>query len=171
MATEFSFENVFRAPSTLSILSAYFDPAHLATQDKQADLVDRVVVEDVDGPVTRKTTWTVRAQKPLPLFVRPFVTGGRLSYREAMIWRKADDAIDLTVTPEILGGRVQVAATYTLTKIGEGQILRRYAGTITVNISLISGKAERGILAEFEQAMPIMTKCTQDWLTANPARP
>lgn len=171
MATEFSFENVFRAPSTFSILSAYFDPDHLATQDKQAELTDRTVVEDLDDATTRKTTWTVRAAKPLPLFVRPFVAGGRLSYREAMIWRKADDAIDLTVTPEILNGRVQVAATYKLEKIGEGQIRRRYAGTITVNITFIAGKVERGVLAEFEKAMPIMTKCTQDWLDAHPGRP
>jgi len=170
MATEFSFENVFRAPSTLSILSTYFDPDHLATQDKVAELCDRKVVEDLDDETTRKTSWTVRAEKPLPLFVRPFVSGGRLSYREAMIWRKADDAIDLTVTPEILNGRVSVAATYKLTKVGENQIKRHYAGSITVGISLISGKVERGILAEFEKAMPIMTKCTQGWLDGNLAR-
>ena len=140
MATSFSFEHVFRAPSTHAILSAYFDPDHLATQDAEAELTDRVVVEDLDDGTTRKTSWTVRAQKPLPLFVRPFVAGGRLSYREAMIWRKADDAIDLTVTPEILNGRVSVSATYQLSKVGDMQIKRKYSGTINVAISLIAGK-------------------------------
>ncbi len=170
MTTDFSYENVFRAPSTTTILSAYFDPDHLATQDKLAQLGDRTVVSDEDEGGIRKCTWRVTALKSLPLFVRPFVSGGRLSYLESMTWRRADDAVDLTVVPQILNGRVQIAALYQLSKVGENQILRRYKGSITVNITLLSGKIERGILAEFEKSMPVMTKCTQDWIDRALAR-
>jgi len=171
MTTEFNFENVFRAPSVATILAAYFDPDHLATQDKLAELGDRTVVESHDDGSTLKCTWRVTALKPLPLFVRAFVSGGRLRYLETMTWRRADDAIDLTVQPEILGGRVQIAAVYQLAKIGEGQILRRYKGSVTVNIRLLSSRIERGISSAFEEAMPMMTACTQGWLdrTATPA--
>jgi Protein of unknown function (DUF2505) len=164
MPTQFKFENVFRAPSVEAVLAAYFNADHLATQDKVAELVDRVVVDQVDGPETLKTTWKVGSARPLPLFVRAFVSGGRLSYLETMTWRRADNAIDLTVVPQILNGRVGIEAVYQLSKAGEGQVLRRYSGAVTVNITLLSGKIERGILAAFEKEMPVMTKCTQDWL-------
>jgi hypothetical protein len=170
MATEFSYETVFRAASTGTILSAYFDPDHLATQDRLAELTDRTVVEEHDDGAVRKTTWRVAHIKPLPLFVRPFVEGGRLRYLETMTWRRADDAIDLTVTPEILGGRVTITALYQLHQVGEGQIRRRYQGTINVNVRLLSGKIERGILAKFEEAMPMMTECTQGWLDKTAAK-
>jgi hypothetical protein len=149
MPTEFSYEHVFRAPSTTTILAAYFDPDHLATQDKLADLVDRTVTEDHDDGSVRRTKW--------------------LSYFEAMTWRRKDDACDLTVTPDILNGRVQISALYQLEKIGENQIHRQYSGKVTVNITLLSGKIERGIVAEFEKSMAMMSDCTQRWLDAHPA--
>lgn len=164
MGTPFSFDNVFRAPTVPDVLAAYFDPDHLATQDKVAELVDRVVVEDLQSETTRKTTWRVGSLRDLPFFVRPFVQGGRLSYLETMTWRKADDAIDLIVVPQILNGRVKIEAEYKLTKAGEGQVHRRYAGSVSVDIRLLSGKIEKGIMSAFEAGMPAMTKCTQDWL-------
>jgi hypothetical protein len=164
MPTEFSFEHVFRAPSTAAVLAAYFDPDHLATQDRQAELTERVVVETHDDGATLETSWRVAHARPLPLFVRPFVTGGRLRYLETMTWRRADDAIDLVVTPEVLGGRVTIAAVYELAQIGDGQIRRRYRGTVTADIRLLSSKIERAILAKFDETMPAMTACTQGWL-------
>ena len=164
MAAQFYFEHVFRAPTTTAILAAYFDPDHLATQDGQAELTDRVVVESRDDGATRTTTWRVAHAKPLPLFVRPLVTGGRLRFLEVMAWRRADDAVDMTVTPEILGGRVTIHAVYQLSKIGEGQILRRYSGSVNVNVRLLSARIEQGIVARFEQSMPMMAACTQGWL-------
>jgi hypothetical protein len=164
MPTAFSYEHVFRAPSTTRILAAYFDPDHLATQDKLAELGDRTVTENEETDAIRKCTWRVQALKPLPLFVRPFVQGGHLRYLEQMTWRKADDAIDLVVTPEILGGRVSITAIYELTKIGEGEIRRKYHGQIAVNVRLLSGRIERGIREKFDETMQMMTQCTQGWL-------
>lgn len=166
MSTEFSFENVFRVPSVKSLLEAYFDPDHLATQDNVAELSERKVVESREDDAIKFMSWSVRANKPLPSFVRPFVDGGRLTYLETMTWRKADNEIDMTIVPQIAGGRVQIAAVYTLTAAGEGQVRRRYKGTITVNVPLLSGKIERSILAEIEKGMPAMTGCTQQWLSA-----
>jgi hypothetical protein len=164
MATQFAFENIFRAPSVSAVLAAYFDDDHLATQDKLAELVDRVVVERTDTPEKLFCTWRVGSARSLPIFVRPFVSGGRLTYLETMTWRRADDAIDLSVVPQILNGRVKIEAVYQLSKAGENQVRRRYAGSVGVDIRLLSGKIERGILAAFEKEMPVMTKCTQDWL-------
>ena len=164
MSTDFSYETVFRAPSLQAVLGCYFDPDHLAAQDAVGGLGNRQVVEDHDDDDTRSTTWTVRALMTLPLYVRPFVEGGQLTYVETMKWRKRDHEIDLTVVPQILGGRVQIAAVYNLAEVGEHQIRRRYRGTITANVKLISGKIERGILAEIEKGMPAMTECTQKWL-------
>lgn len=162
--TEFRFEHVFRAPSVATVLAAYFDPDHLATQDELGELADRTVVESEEDGARLRTSWRVAAKHALPLYARPFVAGGRLRYVETMTWRRADDAIDLIIQPELLGGRVQIAAEYRLSQAGEGQVLRRYAGTISVNIRLLSGKIERAILEKIEQGMPAMAACTQGWL-------
>lgn len=164
MATEFRYETVFDASGKDAVLAAYFDDDHLATQDRVAELCERRVVESHDDAAIRSCTWSVRAQRPLPLFVRPFVEGGRLSYLEAMRWRKADDEIDLTITPQILGGRVQVTALYQLADIEPGKVRRVYAGSIRVELKLVSGKIERAIAAEIDKGMPAMTACTRDWL-------
>lgn len=161
---DFRFEHTFRASSVATVLAAYFDPDHLATQDAVAGLTDRVVTESNDDGARLHTTWRVASSQPLPLFVRPMVAGGRLSYLEKMTWRRADDAIDLIIVPDVLGGRVRIAAEYKLSPAGEGRVLRRYAGAITVAVRLISGKIERGIADKMTESMPMMTACTQDWL-------
>jgi hypothetical protein len=167
MSTPFSFESLFRAPSVDVVLAAYFDPDHLRAQDMAAGLTDREILDDKDDGTRRTCSWSVRASTQLPLYARPFVEGGRLTYRETMIWRKAESAIDLTIQPQILGGRVQIEAIYQLSPAGAGQVLRRYAGQIRVDVKLVSGKIERAILGEIEKGMPVMTECTQQWLLAN----
>ena len=162
--TEFSFEHVFRAPSVAAVLSAYFDPEHLATQDEAAGLCERTVIESRDDGARLHTSWRVAAREQLPLFARPFVAGGRLRYVETMTWRRADDAIDLLIQPEVAGGRVQIAAEYKLTQVGAGQVHRRYRGTITVAVKLVSGRIERAIAEKMEQSMAAMAACTQGWL-------
>lgn len=169
MSTPFSFETVFTAPSVGTVLAAYFDPDHLAAQDAVAGLTDRAVIESHDDDSLRTCTWSVRALTQLPLYARPFVEGGRLTYLETMKWRKRDDSIDLTIQPQILGGRVQINAVYELAEVGERQVRRRYRGEIVVNVKLVSGKVERGILAEIEKGMPVLTECTRSWLLKAPS--
>lgn len=164
MPTEFCFEYVFRAPSTSTLVNAYFDPDHLAFQDKLAQLGDRVVVDSNDTDAVKKCTWRVTSQRQLPMIARPFVSGGKLKFLESMTWHRGDDAVEMSVTPEILGGRVQIAGRYQLSKIGDDQVRRIYKGTITAAIKLLSGKIERGILDAFTEQMPAMAQCTQTWL-------
>lgn len=164
MSTAFSYETVFDASGKTAVLAAYFNDDHLAAQDKVAELCERVLVESREDATVRAATWSVRALRPLPVFVRPFVQGGRLTYLESMTWRKSDDEIDMTIVPQILGGRVQIAAVYQLVDVGPGKVRRRYQGSISVNVSLLSGKIERAIAAEVEKGMPLMTDCTQNWL-------
>jgi hypothetical protein len=164
--TEFSYETIFDASSKTAVLAAYFNDDHLATQDKVAELCDRKVVESREDDAVKQCTWSVRSQRPLPVFVRPFVDGGRLTYLESMTWRKADDEIDLSIVPQILGGRVHIDAVYQLADVAPGKVRRRYRGSITVNVKLLSGKIERAIAGEIEKGMPLMTDCTRQWLAS-----
>jgi hypothetical protein len=148
------------------VLESYFEPDHLAAQDVLADLADRTVVADEDDGAVRRTTWRVTAKKPVPLFARPFVPGGKLQYLESMTLRRADSQIDLAVVPQILKGRVHLDAVYDLADVGPGQVRRRYKGSITAAIPLLSGRIEKGVLAEIRAQMPVMSDCTQRWLAA-----
>jgi hypothetical protein len=172
MSTEYSFETVFEAPGLTAetIGAAYFDPEHLAAQDVVGQLSERAVTESREDDATRFCSWTVRSLRPLPALVKPFKEGGRLNYVETMTWRKQAKEIDMTIVPQIGGGRVQIAALYTFTQVGEGKVRRRYKGTINVNVSLLSGKIERAILAEIEKGMQGMSECTQKWLAAQGAK-
>jgi hypothetical protein len=160
---------VFAAPAltVAVVLESYFEPDHLAAQDALANLGERTVVEADDDGAVRKATWSVTSLRPMPLFTRPFIQGGKLRYLETMVLRRAAAEIDLAVVPQILKGRVRIDATYQFTEVAPGQIKRRYAGTITANIPLLSGRVERGILAEMEAGMPLLSDCTQTWLAAH----
>lgn len=168
MSTEYSFETVFEAPGLTAetIGAAYFDPDHLAAQDVVGQLGERTVTESREDDATRFCSWSVRSLRPLPALVKPFVEGGRLRYVETMTWRKRDHEIDMTIVPQLGGGRVQISAVYTFTQVGEGKVRRRYKGTIEVKVSLLSGKIERAILGEIEKGMASMSECTQTWLAA-----
>jgi Protein of unknown function (DUF2505) len=167
VSTEFRFEHVFRVASPRVLVDAYFDADHLATQDAHVELGDRVVVESDDDGAVRRCVWRVTSLRPLPMVARPLVSGGRLRYLESMTWRRDTgdtERVEMTVSPEILGGRVQVAGTYQLSALGDGRVQRVYAGSITANIKLLSSRIERGILETFTAAMPAMAACTQGWL-------
>lgn len=166
MSTAFSFETLFVAPSASAVLASYFEPDLMAMQDEVGQLTERKAVDDTDGETERKGSWTVRSTRPLPVFARPFVEGGRLAYVEKMTWRKRDNEIDLSVVPQILGGRVSISGVYQLTEAGDWQVRRRYSGHISVDIRFVGGKIERGILEAIEEGMPRMRDCTQSWLTA-----
>lgn len=168
MSTPFDFEFVFTASSVEAIVRAYFDADHLAAQDKVGDLVERRVTDSTEDADHKWCAWHVRANRALPGFVKPFVEGGRLAFVETMKWRKRDSQVDMTIVPQIAGGRVQIAGTYTLTPKGEGKVHRRYKGTISAGIPLLGGKIERGILEEFTKGISAMANCTQDWLAKHP---
>jgi hypothetical protein len=94
--------------------------------------------------------------------LKPFL-GARLHYIEEVCWRRSADAIDITIWPSILKGRAAIEALYALSHVTDG-ILRRYTGTVSVDVALFSTRIERGIVAEFERSMPIAAACTQNWL-------
>jgi hypothetical protein len=163
--TQFRFEHVFRAPSVRTLIDAYFDLDHSVFQDKVAQLTDRVVVESTDTETLRKVSWRVASLRPLPVIARPFVAGGRLSFQESMSWdARTPERVDMSVSPEILGGRVQITGAYQLSMAGEGQVRRMYEGQISAGLRLVGGRIERGILEAFTEQMPAMADCTQRWL-------
>jgi hypothetical protein len=168
--TGYSLEHVFRAPETATVLAAYFDLDHLTTQDRLVGLTDRTVVASTDDGARLRTSWRVASAEQLPLFVRPFVAGGRLRYVETMTWRRDDDVIELLVQPDVLGGRVQITGEYRLTKLDEGRILGRYHCNVSVAIKLLSEPIERAIAERIVRDMPVMMACTQRWLDRTSAR-
>lgn len=163
MTTPFSFEHVFRAPSLTALVDAYFDAEHLAAQDRVAKLERTVIALDVTD-ARREGSWRVTSLQPLPAIARPFVRGGRLAFVEAQRWTTGSDAVEMSVVPDLLGGRVQITGTYQLTELGDGRVRRIYAGTITAALPLVGGKIERGILETFTEQVPAMAAVTQTWL-------
>lgn len=166
MSTEFSFEHVFRAASPDDVIRAYFDADALAMQDKVAGLLERTVIQQHEDDAVKEMTWSVRSSRSLPFFVKPLVEGGRLAFHEWQKWKKGTTEVEMTVTPQILGGRVKIAGSYKLTQQGEGRVHRLYKGAITADVKLVGGKVERGILEEFTKGVPGMAECTQQWLDA-----
>ena len=160
----FAHEHVFRAPSIAAVFAAYFDPRHAAEQDRELDIVERVVLELEDTPWQLRRVCRVVPRRQLPALVRPLINGGQLHYIETAIWNKREDQIAVEIQPSILAGRAVISATYRLSPISAGLIRRRYEGSVSVDVALIASRIERGIVAEFERSMPLAAACTQAFL-------
>jgi hypothetical protein len=73
-------------------------------------------------------------------------------------------AAALDVRTELLSGRASITAAYHLAPLGAWEIRRRYEGSVSVDITLVSSRIERGIVAEFERSLAVAAACTQGWL-------
>jgi uncharacterized protein DUF2505 len=162
MATSFCFEHVFRAPSVAAVFAAYFDPAHQRVQDRELDIIERAVLEFTDSEDELVRVCRVVPRRQLPLFLRPFIPG-QLHYVERARWRKRDQEIDLEVAPSLLKGRATISGVYRLSQLPDGGVHRRYAGTVSVDVALLSSKIERTIIGEFERSMNVAAECSQGW--------
>jgi hypothetical protein len=157
--TPFSFEHVFLATPE-ALLSAFFEPAHVVEQDRALGVVEREILELVDGEQIAQRTSRVVPTTRFPPAVRRFAP--KPEYLERVTWHKPSH--ELAIDMRLLGDRGQVAARYTLEQIAVGSIRRRYTGHVSVNIALIAGRIERGIIAEFERSLAASAACTQSWL-------
>jgi len=166
--TEFHFEHDFtRAGSPAILFEAYFDPAVSAEQDRRVEVAQREVLahEEADGVLRRVCKVVPRRQ--LPAVVRPFVPDG-LSYTETVTWRKAEDLIEMQIEPVVLGGRVEISATYRVTAAGPGVCRRAYDGHVSVQIPLLGRRIERAIVEDLGRTLEKAAACTQEWLDARP---
>lgn len=161
--TPFRFEHVFRAPSPADVFAAYFDPTHQIEQDRRVDIVERTILELEDTGAELRRVSRVVPRRQLPAFIRPLLSG-QLHYIETLRWRRRDDELDIQIRPSILKGRALISARYSLTHNGSGQIRRVYDGSVSVDVALLSGRIERGIVAELERSLPVTAACTQEWL-------
>jgi len=165
--TPFCFEHVFRAPSTAAVFAAYFDSDHQLEQDRCIEIAQRELLEldDRDGVLRR--TCRVVPRRQLPALVKPLISG-RLDYIETVCWERRADSLSIEIRPSMLHGRVHIAGTYRLASVGCDAIQRRYAGEVSVDIAWISGRIERGIVAELARTLPVAANCTQQWLDRQP---
>ena len=166
--TEFCFEHVFRAPSVAAVFTAYFDPQHQQEQDRRLAIAERSVLELEDSGTELVRVSRIVPKRQLPVYVRPFVSG-QLYYVERLRWRRAEDAIEIEIRPSILNGRAVISAVYRLSQLSPDEIVRRYAGSVSVDVAFVASKIERGIVAEFGRSMPIAAACTQEWLDTHHA--
>ena len=163
MTATFCFEHVFRAPSVEVLFALYFDSTHQANTDVATRIASREVLEDDDGPATRRRVCRVTPERQLPAFMRPFFPG-RLHYVETVIWHKAEDRMELDVRPSLFGGRSQILSIYRLRSVEPRLIRRTYEGSVSVEVGLVGGRIERKIVADMERTLAISARCTQDYL-------
>jgi hypothetical protein len=167
MPTSFSFEHVFRCAGPEVLLAGYFDPDRVRHQDAATGIAAREVLELTDTETGVRRVCRVTPSRQLPAFLRPFVRSG-LDYVEEAEWRRGEPQIELRIRPSLLRGRAEVTATYRLQPEAPGQVRRFYAGQVTVELPVIGGRVERGIVADLEKSLTVAARCTQDYLDARP---
>lgn len=158
--TQFSFEHVFRAPSAAAVFAAYFDPQHQAEQDRALEISERNVLEFDDRGDELRRVCRVVPKRQLPAIARS-VVGSQLQYLDTATWNRREDAIAIEIR---MGKRVHISGTYRLEAIGPNAIRRTYSGNVSVDIALVSGRVERGIVGELANSMAAAAQCTQSWL-------
>ena len=158
--TPFSFVHTFRAPSPAVVFAAYFDAVHQREQDAVLDIAEREVLELTDDGSRVRRVCRVVPQRQIPAIARA-VLGGPLEYLDTAVWDRHTNEIAVDVR---VGSRIHIAATYALAAIGDFAIRRTYAGSVTVDVALVGGRVERGIVAEFQRSLPAAAACTQGYL-------
>jgi len=163
VTTTFRYEHVFDAPDPAALFAIYFDPDHVAVQDAATGISSREVLDLEDTGTELRRVCRVTPRRQLPAFMRPFFPGA-LHYVEQAIWRRPLDQIDIEVRPSLLGGRAQITSTYHLQTDGPGLVRRTYAGSVSVEVALVGGRIERGIVSDIDRSLAISGRCTQDHL-------
>jgi hypothetical protein len=166
--TPFSFEVDFRAPSPAAVFRAYFDPELTAEQDREVEVARREILEVEEAAETLRRVCNVVPRRQLPAIVRPFVAGD-LSYREEVVWRKREDLIEMRIEPAILGGRVEITATYRVVARAPGVVRRSYTGQVSVQLRLLGPRIERAIVDDLGRSLKVAAACTQAWLDRHAA--
>lgn len=161
--TPFEFEHVFKAPSVADVFAVYVDRGHTADQDAQVEIAQRDFLEYENTDTHFRRVCRVVPRRQLPAFVRPFLSGG-LEFHETATWDKSTNVILIEVKPSILGGRATVSSKYELTPGGPGEVVRRYHGSVTVEVKLVGGRIERAIVEDIGSSLPTSAACTQRWL-------
>jgi hypothetical protein len=164
----FTHEYVFRAPSTTAVFAAFFDPQHAADQDRELDIIERLVLEREETSEFLRRVCRMVPRRQLPALVRPLIKG-QLHYVETATWHKREDRIAIEIRPSLLGGRAVITATYRLSLVGTGLIRRQYEGSVSVDVALIASRIECGIVKEFERSIPVAAACTQAFLDRTPS--
>jgi len=162
--TKFRFEHEFQARAPQDIFDIYFDPTHNEEQDRLAEIDRRELVEHKDTLEIREVVYKVFPRRLLPAAVKAFQKSGPLHYIEHVVWRKADDVIDFSIKPSVMGDRAHIVATYRLVPVGPGRVKRTYEGSADVDVPLVGRRIERAIVEELERSMQRTAKCTQEWL-------
>ncbi|MBV8762576.1 MAG: DUF2505 family protein [Deltaproteobacteria bacterium] len=157
--TPFEYEHLYRAASIEELFEAYFDDDLQAEQDRVLGVTSRELL--ARGPMSRVCRVTPRRQ--LPALIRPFVAG-TLNYVETV--ERAGDVLTIDIRPSM--GRTQISATYRLDSVGAGVIRRRYVGSVSVDIALVGGRIERGLVDELGKSLVQAAACTQAWLDRIP---
>ena len=167
----FRHEHVFFAPTLDAIFASYFDPSCSVAQDKEVDIVERTVSEESTANDVYHRVCRVVPKRQLPSFIRPLVSGP-LHYTEDLHWYKRENRMTFVIRPSLMSGRAQINADYRLFDAGDAPggwrtIRRVYEGNLTIDVPLVGGRIEKGIVADMETSLKITAASTQAWINAN----
>ncbi|HEX5059523.1 MAG TPA: DUF2505 family protein [Kofleriaceae bacterium] len=165
--TPFCFEHVFVADGPGELFAAYFDVQHQIEQDRVLEIREREVIElfERGDEIVRRSR--VVPSRQLPALLRPLASGP-LHYIEHAVGRRAAHMIDIDL--RLFGDRGRVTARYELAQMAPGSVRRRYSGVVSVDVALVAGRVERGIVTEFERSLSRASSCTQNWLVQQTPR-
>ncbi|MEO8706890.1 MAG: DUF2505 family protein [Kofleriaceae bacterium] len=154
------------------MFAAFFDPTNQLRQDQALAITERTVLDLTDDAATLRRTCKVVPNRKLPRLVRAFFKEP-LYYLETAIWRRTANEIDIETRLSMCLDRPvpTVRAVYRLSRLADGSIRRRFEGTVSVDVAVVSSRIERGIIAEYERSLPVAAGVTQAFLDRNVALP
>ena len=171
----FHFVHEFQAPAMSTIFDAYFDPAFALVQDQEVEITERKVIEETASATEYYRLCRVVPKRQLPAIFKPLVAG-ELHYTEALRWFKNDNRMQMEIRPSLLKGRAGFNVDYKLFDDGAAprgwrRIRRVYEGTVSIDVPLLGGRIEKGVIADLEGSLRTTAQSTQAWIDANRPRP
>ena len=130
--------------------------------------VGRTVLSEsvVDGCVHRRVHCV--PDRPLPAMVQSLIGSDKLRYDQVTVLDPARHRLTWRILPEKVGSRVEIHGEMELRPHPQG-CERVVTGTVEVNVRLVGGQIEKGIVADVERSYNKSYETVRDYLLSRAA--
>jgi len=118
--------------------------------------------EEQDGDVIHRRQ-RLTPKREVPRALQRLVKGA-ISYEEANVWRKADSAMSVVVTPSFMSSSFDSTGTYTVKPAGEGKVLRRWTSKVICKVPMVGGSVEKTVVDSVKESYRRTTQFTREWI-------
>lgn len=145
----------------------YFDDEYKEALDREMDLAEHVILEDVPRGDRRFIRARLTPNREIPKAVQKVFRSATLSYVEERLYDADRSRIDWTALHDMLGKRFRCSGQFSVQPEGDGS-RRILDGSIEVKILGVGRLIEKTIASDVERTYDVSARFIGRWLEEHP---